>query len=455
MSRLKVLLLVMMALVLASCGSNSAAPTTTTSSSTSATAPLFVTGSDAPLPAVVAFNISIDSITLNGTTPATLTNTPTTVDFARLVGSNTLLAFNSVPQGTYTGATITLSSPVITYINTSVNPPVSNMNGTLTNSTVTVTFPKPLTVSSSGLTGLHLHFDMRKSIQVDSNAQITGVVNPVIQMFAITPRDPDAHVDDLHGTLVSVNTSGNSFVIQHRLRQFTINVDNSTVWSNGASLSTLTVPSVIEVDGTIQADGSVLASSVEVMTIKNGMVDGVVIGVSPSTGAAQTITMVVNQATPGLTSILGGSVLTFDVSAVTNYDILHMQNWASSLLFNNTQVATGQHLAIGGTIDTTKNPPLVPARVILLPQGTDGTVVAGSVTVNTGNAGSFKLQNNGLIGYLLGAPIDVQTSTATNFYGVSGLSGLQDGQRVAAFGLVLKDSGGNTHLYAQRVVVPQ
>jgi len=72
---------------------------------------------------------------------------PTTVDFARLVGMRSLLGFNTVAPGTYTGATITMASPVISYLNIGTTPPtVNTLNGTLTSSTVTVSFAHPMVV---------------------------------------------------------------------------------------------------------------------------------------------------------------------------------------------------------------------------------------------------------------------------------------------------------------------
>ena len=79
---------------------------------------VFVTGEDAPLPSVVAFNITLDTVTLNNSSGSVQVLTqPTTVDFARLVGMRSLLGFNTVAPGTYTSATITMASPVISYLN--------------------------------------------------------------------------------------------------------------------------------------------------------------------------------------------------------------------------------------------------------------------------------------------------------------------------------------------------
>src|SRR5512146_1706759 len=117
---LSLLIIAQLALMLG-CGGNNASNTTSSSTTTTTTSSTntFVTGEDAPLPAVVGFNLTINSITLTGTSgnSATVLSTPLTVDFARLIGLRQLLAFNSVPTGTYNSVTFTFSSPVITYLN--------------------------------------------------------------------------------------------------------------------------------------------------------------------------------------------------------------------------------------------------------------------------------------------------------------------------------------------------
>ena len=118
-------------------------------------ASVFITGEDAPLPSVLAFNVTLNSITLNnGSTDVWVLSSPQTIDFARLLGLRTLVAFNTVPAGTYGSATIQLSNPVISYLDLSTTPSsVATLNGTLTNSTITVALKKPMVVGPSGLAG--------------------------------------------------------------------------------------------------------------------------------------------------------------------------------------------------------------------------------------------------------------------------------------------------------------
>jgi hypothetical protein len=90
---------------------------------------VYVTGEDAPLSSVVSLNLTINSITLSGAhNSPQLIASPITVDFARLVGLRTQLAFKAVPADTYSSATFVLASPVIDVVS-AANPPAVTSRG--------------------------------------------------------------------------------------------------------------------------------------------------------------------------------------------------------------------------------------------------------------------------------------------------------------------------------------
>ena len=417
---------------------------------------VFVTGEDAPLPSVLALNLTLNSIALNnGSTSVQVLSQPETVDFARLIGMRSLLGFNSVAAGTYNSVTITMASPVISYLNIGTNPPsVSTLNGSLTTSTVTVAFPKPLVVDRDGLAGLHLDFDVRQSLQVDGTGQITGVVNPHFDVKAVHASDDDGKITDLNGGLLSVNVSGNSFVVQ-RLGGFQVTVDvNTQTKFNGTwSLNNLATPAFVSVEGTVQGDGSVLADEVEVIATKKAFISGRVLAVNPNSGPVQTVTLFVGEELPDISSIPVDTVVTLDVSAVSEYDICFFDNWFTSLLFNNSSLVVGQRIFIGADYDGTT---FTPQMISLRRQGVVGDLVQNSVSITAGNRGSFQIQNNFLLGYVLGAPLTVQTGDGTRFININGLGGLQaaGSAKLVTRGLVFKDPSTRApQIWAHRVRV--
>ena len=406
---------------------------------------------DAPLPAVLGFNVTINSVVLNGTGGATasLLAQPETVDFARLIGLRQLLAFNSVAPGTYNSVTFQFASPKISYLNLGTTPPsattidgswastVSVSNGV---ATVTAALKTPVTLDSSGLVGLRMHFDLRNSLQVDGVGQITGVIDPKISVNAVHPSDDDSQITDLRGSILSVNSAGNNFVIQRfNGKQITISVNSSTTYNNGNSLGTLVAGMIAEVQGTVQADGTILASQVDVVTLEHAFVAGPVLNVDPD---GKHITILVAEEKPAIPGVALQTPLTLDMSTVQLSGIGHIDNWLTSFVFNTSTLVVGQRIAIGGSLDLTTNPAtFTPMRVMLERQGVEGTLVANSVVITSGNAGSFQLQNGALLGYVLGAPLTVKTSQMTHFVDVNGLTGVQAAgtAKFEVRGLILKD----------------
>ena len=449
-------LIVLFALAtLSGCGSVSNSPTAQQSGTVS------ITGQDAPIPSVLSFVVTIDSITLgtglnNGTVTGaqSVLSTPTTVDFARFVGLRTLLGLQSVPPGTYTVAQIVIENPVISVLNLGPPPSVSTQalpfSAGGTTFTLNMALNPDMTVAANGLGGLTMHFDLRNSLVTDGTGNITSV-NPMISFRALqVPSDPDWQIDELRGTVVSVSAP-NSFVLQRvGGRQFTIDVNNQTDFEGVASsINNLPTGALVEVSGKAQQDGSILADEVESYTTDREFLEGIVLNATPSSGAATSLTLLVREQIPAVQGISIGNTANMAISNTTIFDIYHLNLPITQLLFNSSKMVVGQAVAVGGTVDNTTNPPTLDARrVVLHRQGIDGQAVSGSIDLN---AGTFQLQNNGFWGYVLQAPVNVLTTNFTRFINVSGLSAITPSMKLRVVGLLLRDSSGNPILVAGRV----
>jgi len=383
------------------------------------------------------------------------------VDFARLLGLRSPLAFNSVQPGTYTSATIVLANPSITYVDmTQVPPALNTINGTFPGSqnpySVTVNFPSPMVVSTNGLAGLKMDMDIRQSVAVDSNGQVTGAINPVIYVKATKASDPDGQVTDLMGGLVSVNSASNSFVLQGPYgRQLTVDVNNSTAFNSGWNINDMAAPAFVAVQGYFQADGSLMASGVEVITTAHSFISGRVLAeTTNSSGQIQTVTMFVGETGADMVNDVD-TIQTVDVSAVSTYDICFLNNMLTNALFGNTSVVVGQRIFIGGSFASNV---FTPQMISLRLQGVYGTYVPASAVITNGNAGSFQLSNNGLVGYSVGGPVTVNTFSGTEFFNLSGLSQLESTSTaipLVARGLLLKDPvSGTPEMYVGWVAAP-
>lgn len=455
-------LLLALSLMGMGCGSNS----TSSSQKSNAQGSVFVTGEDAPASSVVGFNVTIDSLTLNnGTTTVSAISSPEAVDFARLLGLRTLLGFNTIPQGTYNSVTFTFENtnpaPVISYIDLTTTPPsVQTMTGSFSQTKVTIPFPTgaPLVVDSNGLAGLRIDFDVHDSL-VTNNGQITGVINPVINISAVSASSEVGQITDFTGNLVSVNTSGNSFLMQGPYGMpRTIDVNSSTQYNGSNSLGTLTPNAIVSVVGTMQADGSILASMVEEITTDKAFISGRVLAVNPTSGPVTSVTMWVGEELGTSAVYPVDTVQTITLSGVSpdKYEICFFDNLLTNLVFNDASLVVGQRIFIGGSVSGTT---FTPDMVSLRRQGVYGTLVANSVSMPDGsgsNQGSFQMQNDALMSYAAGGPFTVMTGDLTVFENIDGLSGLAAAGTppLVSRGLVLKNqTTGVPYVVAGRVRV--
>src|SRR6202453_1225796 len=261
---LRVFLMTGVAACVAGCSSGSgSAPSSSTTPAQSGS--VYVLGTDAPLPSVVSFAVSLQSITLsNGSaTPVSILNGAQTVDFARFNGLNTLLDFNAIPAGTYTTATITLGSATLGYLNTAppAAPTIASTTATLTQSVVTVNLASPFVVNAGDMDALRFDFDLRQSIQVNATGQITGQVTPVLNLTALSASDPERYIDEFDAGVVSIDSASDSFVVQGpHGRQYTVQLSSNTEFENSETIANLTTSSIVQVSGTFAPNSQTISA---------------------------------------------------------------------------------------------------------------------------------------------------------------------------------------------------
>jgi Domain of unknown function (DUF5666) len=412
---------------------------------------VYVTGSDAPLASVVGFQVTLTSLKLSdGTNTVEALSDPITLDFARLLGLRTLLGLNQVNTGTYTSATLAIQDPVISYLDTTSNPPaIKTLNGYFgsqgtTTTTVQLGLNPNLVVGENGLGGLHVHLNLHDSIETNSNGDFTGNILPQIQIRALKQTDEDCHVDELLGGIVSVDAANNQFVMQRwHGRNITVKVNSQTQWSGEGSntwtLASLQPGYTVEISGAVEPDRSILADSIEVVSIDKFYLGGLVLQVVPPTGAANNFTLFVRTEMPDVPNVSVPGTAMLNINDQTRFDIRRFNLPVEAFLFNPSMMVTGQRVGVAGIINSDNS--LTLKRVALKRQGLEGKPVADSVQIGaTRKEGSFLLQNNGMFGSIMGGvAIKVMTSQLPN--------ALQDVQsmtsgRLVMWGLLLKDSSG-------------
>jgi hypothetical protein len=435
------------AVLLSSCGGgmNSTPPP-------SGQASVFTVGTDAPLPSVVSCQIMVTGITIsNGTTNVSVLSTPQVVDFAQFNGLHQLLDLSSVPDGTYTSATVTLSSPLIGYINVDPpNPPTaSTINGTLSVSSVTVNFPQPFVLEASDLVGLRMEFDLRQSLQVDGNGQVTGVVNPVFEMNLLNSTEAGVSIDDFHAGVIGI-TGTNTFTVQGpHGRQWQVSTGDSTIFDDpDLPISSFTTNTIVSLTGTLDpVSHAIDASEVEVISNDKFYLGGLLTDVTPASPQPATqADIYIREELPAIPGIADGQIESLSLNGSERYRIGNISLPLTTLLFNNTLLTPGQRVDIGGALTTTNGTDtLTVHRVILRRQGQSGSWVPGSTVVQSGNMGSFQLTDDWTAGILLPAPLTVMTTNDTNFINLSGLGALSGAGpiqiRVVGFILINQATG--------------
>lgn len=432
---------------------------------------IFVSGTDAPLPSVVSFKVTISGISIaEGTgAPVSVTTGPQDVDFARLNGLHTLIDLNTIPPGTYDTVIVTLANPEIGYLNVTnpqTNPPtrptISSYTSSttppavLTNSMVTLSLKNPLVVNAGDVIGLGFEFDIRKSLALDMNGQLTGSINPTLNVKAITPADADAFIDEFIAGVTTINAAGNSFTIQGpHGRAFTVNVNDQTEWEGNETINSLTMTSIVSISGTLnRTDGTFLADSVAILSQDSFFAGGLITFVDPPTNTAQDFDLYVRSVLPSGTGFTSGQISTINLTGNEKYFIYWMHNvfvnprW-SNIFFNSALLVPGQHVSIGGPFS---NGQVTVKRVVLRHEGHTGTLVANSTNVG---ASTFQFNSNGLAGVLFNGPVTVYVTPFTRFGG--GLTSLQDltsnpTNPLRVIGIVLKDPISGAPVFVARSV---
>ncbi|MGH9712930.1 MAG: DUF4382 domain-containing protein [Candidatus Acidiferrales bacterium] len=442
---------------LASCGGGGSTPVNSGQQMGS----VFTIGTDNPaLPSVLSVQVQVTSIMLSdGTTTVNLLNGPQTADFAKLNGLRSLLDLNDVPAGSYNSATIMVGGVTIGYLDTTQSPPALNtLTATVSPMTVTVPLTKPLVLADQDLVGFFMDLDLHQSIGTDANGNITGNFTPTFDVKAISVDDADAFIDDFYAGVISVNPAGNQFTIQGpHGRQFTVDTDASTDFDDPTVMpSSFDTNTIVEVSGKLnRVTRDIIATEVEVVSKDHFLLEGLDTFVQNTNGQASQINLYARAELPNLAGAPLGQIDPIALNGSEKYLIANVRTPLTALLFGPSSQLAGQRIVFGGKLDTTVNPPaLTVHRVVLERQGQRGTWVVGSTQIQSGNVGTFSLNDNFIAGQLLPKPLTIVSTNFTNFINLSGLSDLSGSQPISLriVGFILLDPATNSPVMVARAI---
>ncbi|HYU46516.1 MAG TPA: DUF5666 domain-containing protein [Terriglobales bacterium] len=352
---------------------------------------------DAPADRVIVFEVTVGPISLTPSTGAAVTVLSGTrrVELTHMSGTNEPLALLKVPQGSYTGGTITVANPEIVFIDNrdttvKLEPPF--------NQAVTVSFNPALTVGANAAV-VNIDLNVANALTFDALGNVTGV-NISSSSFTFSSatvaaneneQEPeDGELEDTTGTVASV--SGTSFTLNVATTgtQLTFTTDSNTKFDDGATLATMTTGTVVTVEGITKSDGTLYAKEVEGVENENGSeLDGLISQVTR--GFATTLTFVADDGSGnGMDDAKVGS--TFNVDVTTAQFKVSTGNIDTSGIgglpappdfpFEVSTVHAGQRVEVE-SVSSMSVTPMPAEKVKLLQQTVSGTVSGLSGTART------------------------------------------------------------------------
>jgi hypothetical protein len=374
------------------------------------------------------FSLTLNSLTLTekAGTSVSVVSAPQQVEFIHLNGGAEPLLTVSVPQGVYTGATATVGGASFTC--------AVQQQGSDTTSTYAygatpssqVNLPQPLTVSGDTM-AVSLEMLVSQSASFPSNCYDQGAqysITPTFNLAAMTvagqpTNSTNGKMTALEGLVQGAGGEAGSFTVASAdgtpvgsamSTTWRVSTSGNTVFQGIGNAEGLTAGMPVDMDGTLQTDGSVLATRVAVpdastttLTVNSGPLEQVTTSVS--------ILSEVNQEEEGSQIYISGWPV-FNFSSTTFATWGGLTNVATlpfAASFNAGNMVPGQMVAI--TTHATQvepYPTVVPATVeTLMPQTINGMVEA------VGTAGAFTTYTVELAPYDLFPQFAVQAGEPT------------------------------------------
>jgi hypothetical protein len=246
---------------------------------------------DAPADSVIAFEVSVSSLSLTpaggGTPVSVAVPANNRIELTHASGKFEPFMTGSLPQGTFSAANLTLANSELTFL-TGTGTAV-HINGPASAS-ITVPLSPNLAIGSSPLV---LNIDVNMGASITTAA---GVVNGIaftptsFNISAKAPgvagnqQDDDGEIEDVQGTVTAVNGSSFTFKVGQTGSSMTFNTDGTTQFKDGVTSVASLLNQVVTVEGFTRADGSLFAKEIEGLESNTGAeVEGLITAISGTT----------------------------------------------------------------------------------------------------------------------------------------------------------------------------
>ena len=474
---LAVFLLLALTTLTAGCGSNKIGEVTPPPGPSTSTVSVAVTDTPPAGVTVISFEVTIVAATLNpGNVP--LVSTPIQIEVKRLETEAAFLTAVNVPAGTYTSITFTFAFPELTFKNDTGGPltlPGLNcLNGAVcefkpaVSGTATYSgAPFPVTIVANTPTGFLVDVNLNTIITSSMGLNFNDPAALTILQLPLPGRPlGELHeIEDVSGAVANKDAANNQFTLQTTRGNLTVRVDNMTDFED---FEEATPPCLtdnflcvqngqsVEVDLRMMASlaaGTLLGKKVELEdNVADDELDGVVVSVDSPTQ----FKMVLIEEMRNVAGVEVGNVLTVTLATGATFRVDD----------NGLTIPAGLKGAFENATDTAQ---LLPGQTVQVRRGSSSS----GTTINTDRV---RLRGTRFTAKVAGAPappnfniggtsglpslftaagitqIQVQTQAATEFEGgITGVTGLADGNTVSLRGLLFKNTPLNPVLIAKKV----
>jgi hypothetical protein len=349
------------------------------------------------------FGLMLNTLTLTNKTGKTVSVLPAAqqVEFIHLNGSPEPLMTASVPQDVYTTATATVGGGSLTCLvqNQGSDTTATYAYGATPNAQVTVQMPAPVTVEGETM-ALSLELLVSQSASFPSTCAVNGIaqfaITPTFNLTAMTvaaapTNSSNGRLTALEGLVGTTGASGDGFTVvppdgtnAGTTNNWTwqVSTNASTVFEGVGNAAGLTAGMPVDMDGVLEADGSVVATRVAVL-------DADTTNLTVNTGSLMFVGATVPDLLEG-NRLAEGSQMYVNGWGAYNFSNATFATWGGltnvatlpfGASFNAGNMVDGQivSLTMHVTSVASASGGYVPASVMtLMPQTIDGTV--GAVT---------------------------------------------------------------------------
>ncbi|HEX4580704.1 MAG TPA: DUF5666 domain-containing protein [Acidobacteriaceae bacterium] len=381
------------------CGGGSQPPSTGPGSG--ATSSVTVTLSSTANDQVSGFNLTLDSVTLTNQSGkiVTLLSKPVSAEFIHLNGTVEPLVTASIPQDTYTSATVTVGES--RFFCVTLDPATGNgidvsnfAYGQTPSSQVSTTLPAPITVAGNAM-------ELMLNMQVSPSATYNTCIQNSIEPYSINPTFSLASFDfpaqptnssngeaiALEGFISSVDTASNAFTVAAADGpSWTVKTSATTLFQGVAGFHALAAGVPVDMDGAIQTDGSLLASRIAVYdknTTALSIVTGPLLFVDTLVPELLTFGREQQGALYAASKFISPPSYNFgNATFPTSGQLANLRGLPFAPSFTAANMVAGQNVSITSHAAALLNSPnrIAAATVTLMPQTINGTIAAVSTS---------------------------------------------------------------------------